>query len=932
MRLVSLAAIVAVAFAPMAMAQTLPDPAPASVLAEGIALDYQTFTLDNGLRVVVHTDRKAPVVALHAWYNVGSKDEPEGQTGFAHLFEHIGLFNPTENVPGGLMEPLRAMGATDWNGTTWFDRTNFFQTVPTAALEQALYMESDRMGHLLGALSQERLTNQIGVVQNEKRQGDNNPYGLVFYSILEALFPEGHPYRHSTIGSMADLDAASLQDLRDWHRDNYGPNNAVLVLAGDIDVETARVLVERYFGHIPRGPQNEPAQADVPTLADRVDLQMFDRVSNSRLYRAWAVPGLTAAEAADLDVAATVLGGLASSRLDNALVRGEQSAVSVFAGYQPFQRVGFFQITVDVAPGQDVDAVSARLDQIIADFIAEGPTADEVARVVTGELSQRMQALEPTGGFGGQAVVLAEGMLYADDPGFYRTQLDAYARVTPDSVRAVTGAWLTRPVVAVRVDPGERAAYAEAAADRPAPEPVEPLTITPREPMPPVGQVQGLDFPDVERATLSNGIEVVYAHFDAAPVTRVAIEFDAGHAADPADALGTQALLLQLLTEGTTTRNSIELAEAQERLGATITATAGMDRTIVNLTAPSANLEASALLMADVTRNPALAPAEIERLRAQQLANIAAELTQPNAIGQRALPALLYGEGHPYGRAFTGTGDAAAVAAVSREDLAAFHQTWIRPDNAQLFVVSDRPLSEVTAALEAGFGGWSAPSAPRGTKAFDAVLPTPEPRIVLIDRPQSPQSVILGGAVLPVTGQDDLVMLNAANEVLGNSFLSRINQDIRETRGWSYGLRGVVNTFEHQTPYIINAPVQADRTGESIAVLMEHYRRFVADQGVTEAEALRTVNGNMRQLPGGFETSGAILNALRSNALYGRSDDYWERLAPRYQAMSAADMDAAARAAIDGNRFVWVVVGDASVVRPQLEALGLPIEVRAAAQ
>lgn len=931
MRLVSLAAILTVALSPMAMAQTLPDPAPASELAEGIQLDYQTFTLDNGLRVVVHTDRKAPVVALHAWYNVGSKDEPEGQTGFAHLFEHIGLFNPTENVTGGLMEPLRAMGATDWNGTTWFDRTNFFQTVPTAALEQALYMESDRMGHLLGALSQERLTNQIGVVQNEKRQGDNNPYGLVFYSILEALFPEGHPYRHSTIGSMADLDAASLQDLRDWHRDNYGPNNAVLVLAGDIDVETARVLVERYFGHIPRGPQNEPAQADVPTLGERVDLQMFDRVSNSRLYRAWAVPGLTAAEAADLDVAATVLGGLASSRLDNALVRGEQSAVSVFAGYQPFQRVGFFQITVDVAPGEDVAAVSAQLDQIIADFIAEGPTADEVDRVVTGELSQRMQALEPTGGFGGQAVVLAEGMLYADDPGFYRTQLDAYARVTPDSVRAVMAQWLTRPVVAVRVDPGEREAYAEAATDRPTPAPVEPLTITPREPMPPVGDVQGLDFPDVERATLSNGVEVIYAHFDAAPVTRVAIEFDAGHAADPADALGTQALLLQLLTEGTTSRDSIQLAEAQERLGATITALASMDRTIVNLTTPSANLEASALLMADVTRNPALAPAEIERLRAQQLAAIAAELTQPNGIGQRALPALLYGEDHPYGRAFTGTGDAAAVAALSREDLVAFHQTWIRPDNAQLFVVSDRPLSEVTAALEAGFGNWSAPAAPRGTKAFDAAIPDPQPRIVLIDRPQSPQSVILGGAVLPVTGQDDLVMLNAANEILGNSFLSRINQDIRETRGWSYGLRGFVNTFEHQTPYVINAPVQADRTGESIAVLMEHYRRFVTDQGVTEAEALRTINGNMRQLPGGFETSAAILNALRSNALFGRSDDYWERLAPRYQAMSAADMDMAARAAIDGNRFVWVVVGDASVVRPQLEALGLPVEVRSAA-
>lgn len=906
------------------------EPASAAELARGVVLDYETFTLDNGLRVVVHTDRKAPVVAVQAWYNVGSKDEPEGQTGFAHLFEHIGLFNPTENVPGGLMEPLRAMGATDWNGTTWFDRTNFFQTVPTAALEQALYMESDRMGHLLGALTQERLDNQRGVVQNEKRQGDNQPYGLVFYAMLDALFPAGHPYRHSTIGSMADLDAASLQDLRDWHGENYGPNNAVLVLAGDIDLETAKVLVERYFGHIPRGPQNEPAQAEVPTLAERVDLSLKDRVSNTRLYRAWAVPGMLDASAAELDVAATVLGGLASSRLDNALVRGDQSAVSVSAGLLSFHRIGLFQVTVDVKPGQDVDAVSRNLDAIIADFIANGPTEDEVARVVTGELSGRMQALEPTGGFGGKAVVLAEGMLYADDPGFYRTQMAAYAQVTPASVQAAMDKWLTRPVVAVRVDPGEREPYVEAAATRPPPAPIEPLTITPRQPMPPVGETKGLDFPAVERARLSNGVEVVYARSTAAPITRVALEFDAGHAADPAQALGTQALMLQLLTEGTTTRNSVQLAEAQERLGAQIGAVASMDRTAVTMTTPSANLAPALALMADVTMNPAFAPAEIERLRAQQLAGIAAEMTQPNGIGLRALPVVLYGEAHPYGRAFSGSGDPQAVAAVQRADLVAFHQSWIRPDNAQLFVVSDRPLAELMPALDAAFGAWAAPAAPRGVKSFDVALPALQPRIILIDRPQSPQSVILGGAVLPITGRDDVVALNAANEVLGNGFLSRINQDIRETRGWSYGLNGRVNLLEHQTPYIITAPVQADRTGESIAVLIQHYADFTGDKGVTPAELTRTVNGNVRQLPGGFETSAAVLGALRSNALYGRPDDYWERLAPRYQAMTVDALNQAARQTIDGSRFVWVVVGDADVVLPQLESLGLPVEVRRA--
>ena len=507
---------ICLALAPAAPAAETARPVPASELARSVDIPFEAFTLDNGLRVVVHTDRKAPVVAVAAWYNVGSKDEQEGRTGFAHLFEHIGLFNPTENLPGGLMEPLRDMGATGWNGTTWFDRTNFFQTVPTSALEKALYMESDRMGHLLGALNQERLDNQRGVVQNEKRQGDNQPYGLVQYATLEGLFPPGHPYRHSTIGAMADLDAASLEDLRQWHRDNYGPNNAVLVVAGDVDVATAKVLVQRYFGHIPRGAVNQPAEADVPTLPARVDRPMKDRVSNTRLYRHWAVPGMLDAAAADLDVAATVFGGLASSRLDNALVRGDETAVAATTSYQPFHRVGMFAVRVDVKPGQDADAVSARLDKLLADFIASGPTQDEVARVVTTRMAERIQALEPVGGFDGKAVVLAEGQLYAGDPGFYRQELAAYAKVTPDSVRAAMGRWLSRPVLAIRVDPGEREAYAEAASARPAPMPPKPLAITPRDPIPEVGPMKALDFPDVERARLKNGVEVVYARSSAA--------------------------------------------------------------------------------------------------------------------------------------------------------------------------------------------------------------------------------------------------------------------------------------------------------------------------------------------------------------------------------------------------------------------------------
>lgn len=924
------AAALSVAAGPI-VASAQPVGAPVEELIAGVDIPYQEFTLDNGLRVIVHEDHSAPIVAVSVWYNVGSKDEPAGRTGFAHLFEHL-MFGGSENAPGSYITRLTGIGATDLNGTTWFDRTNYFQTVATPALEYALYVESDRMGHMLGAITQETLDLQRGVVQNEKRQGDNNPFGLVQYARLEALFPEGHPYRHSTIGSMADLDAASMDDVRTWFIDNYGPNNAVLVLAGDVTTARARELVERYFGSIPRGPVNEPAQADIPTLAAPVSQVMHDRVPYVRLYRSWVVPGLLDERSIPLSVAASVLGGLASSRLDNELVRGDATAVSVTSSYQPFHRLGFFDVVVNVKPGQDPDAVAARLDAIIADFIANGPTEDEVRRVATQQVSSRIYGLEQVGGFGGRATALAEGALYAGDPAFYQRQLQAYAQVTPRQVTEVMQSWLTRPVYSLRVEPGERDAYVEASAApsgaAPASVPVE-YTPTPRQPLPEIGQVSPLDFPDIQRARLSNGVEVVFSQAASVPATRVAVEFDAGWAADPAHQRGLQSLMLNLMTEGAGGMNASELAEARERLGASISASASMDRTVVSLTSVTPNLSPSLDLLAAVIREPTFAPSEVERLRGQQLAAIASELSQPGGLGTRALYAALYGEGSGYGRDTSGLGQAAAVRAASREDILGFHQAWIRPDNARIFVVSDRPLAEIVPQLEQRFGDWAAPSAARGTKTIGDV-PAPQPRIILIDRPQSPQSLILGGQVLDVRGTDDRLVLDAAMEVLGASFSSRINTDLRETRGWSYGSRSSVSALEGRSPYIINAPVQADRTGESIASLIAVHQGFLGAEGVNERELGLVMDSATRRLAGQFETSSAVLGALRSNALFQRPDDYWERAGTRYLGLTAQSLDQAARGVIDPSRFVWVVVGDASVVRPQLEALGLPVEVRPA--
>jgi len=902
--------------------------APVSELVARVDIPWKRFQLDNGLTVLVNEDRKAPVVAVSVWYNVGSKDEPKGSTGFAHLFEHL-MFGGSENSPSSHIQTMNAAGATGLNGTTWFDRTNYFQTVPTPALDYTLYLESDRMGYLLGQVSQEVLDLQRGVVQNEKRQGDNQPYGLTYYATLEALFPEGHPYRHSTIGSMADLDAASMETVRDWFRENYGPNNAILVLSGDIDEAKARELTQKYFGAIARGPVNTPAAAPIPTLAAPVEQVLHDRVAQTRISRTWTTPGLNDPDSVPLSVGASVLGGLASSRLDNVLVRDEQIASSVSAGNQLFQRVSMFSYSAMVKPGADADAVARRMDAVLADLIANGPTQDEIDRVVTQYASRRIQGLEMANG---KASVLAEGQLYSGDPDFYKKELAAYVAVTPAQVQAALKKWLSRPVYSQIVMPGDREAYVDAAAPSGAtPTPAAPIQRVAREATPAIGEVSNVDFPAVERAALSNGIEVVYARSTTVPVTRVALEFDAGIAADRADRLGAHTLMLNVMQEGTTTRDSKALAEAQERLGASVSVGSSMDRTVASLSAVTTNLQPSLTLLSDVVRNPAFAPSEVERLRAVRLAALANEKTQPASIAGRALPPLIYGESHPYGRSFSGTGDEAVIRGLTRADLVADHAAWVRPDNAKLFVVSDLPLAELKPQLEAAFGDWRAPTTAKGTKAFTAALPQTSARIVLIDRPQSPQSLIYGGQVLPVSGTDDLLTLTTANTVLGADFLSRINADLRETKGWSYGVRGNVSTLQNRSPYIVNAPVQANRTGESIAALIGQYERFLGADGVTQAERDRTVLGDTRGLSGSYETSAQVLGAMRSNALYGRPDGYQEALAGRINALTAEQMDAAARAAIKPDTFVWVVVGDASVVKPQLDALGLPVEVRAAA-
>jgi predicted Zn-dependent peptidase len=926
---------------PLAAAEAQPAPAPLSQIAAAVDVPYEEFKLANGLTVLVHTDRKAPVVGVTTYYRVGAKHEPRGRTGFAHLFEHL-FFSGSENVPNFDI-PLEGAGSTSTNGSTSSDRTNYVETVPTGALDLALFMESDRMGHLLGTLGQDKLDKQRGVVQNEKRQGDNQPYALARYAIPEGLFPVGHPYRHSTIGSMADLDAASLSDVRKWYAEHYAPNNAILALAGDIDAATARPLVEKWFGKIAAGPVVTNKPAGPVTLAAPVSREMKDQVPVIKLLRAWSAPGLNDADAVPLDLGLRVLGGLGSSRLDKALVRGSEQAVSVSAALYSEEQISTAEISMDVKPGTDRAGAEAAFDKLIADYVAQGPTADELQRAAMQATSQQVGALEDVGGFGGKGSTLAEGLLYSGDPAFYKKQLAQIAATTPAQVTAALQKWLSRPVYKLAVVPGARTESGatmggwgdEAITPAPKPDAKKPapkLTSGDKREFPAVAPVGALTFPAVERTTLSNGIPVALARRTGVPKVLVSLNLDAGTAADTLDTPGTQSMMLDLLDQGAAGKDADAIAEAEESLGARIDANPGLDSSAVTLDALAPNLAPSLALMADIALRPTFADADVSRVRNQHLTAIAQAEANPGRIAARTFAPLLFGEKHPYGQTGDGLGTRATVSALTPAQLGAAHKRWFDPRLARITVVGDVTMDQLKPMLEKAFGGWTPGSGPIPAKALTGALPPATPRIVMVDRPNSPQSVIVAGRVLPLTGRDaGKESIDLANEVLGNGFLSRLNMDLREDKGWTYGVRSSVPSPLGPRSFTVSTAVQSDRTGDSIKLLLADMTAFPGKKPVDTVELGRVTDGNIRGLPNRFDSNADVLGAIIVNDRLGRPDDYYTRLPATYRAIDAAAIDAAARQYLQPENLLIVVVGDRKVVEPQLKGIGLPVEYRSAA-
>ena len=891
--------------------------AASSAGAVDIDLPYDKFQLDNGLTVVVHEDRKAPLVAVSIWYHVGSKDEPVGKTGFAHLFEHL-MFNGSENYDGEWFEPLEEIGATDLNGTTWFDRTNYFQTVPTPALERVLWMESDRMGHLLGVVTQEKLDNQRGVVQNEKRQGDNQPYGRAEYSVLAGLLPEGHPYSHSTIGSLEDLDAASLDDVKNWFKEYYGAANTVLVIAGDIDAETARPLVEKYFGDIEAGPPLTRAKANAPKLDVNKHEVMYDRVPQPRLDKNWVAPGRTTREAVLLELAADVLGGGKTSRLYRKLVDELQIATSATAQNQDHELLSFFSVTTDAKKDADLARVQREMDAVLASFLQSGPTEEELNRAKNSIKAGVIRGLEKVGGFGGKAVTLAQGELYAGDPTFIKTQLNWLERATTADVLRAARDVMNAGFYQLDILP-----YPEYS--------TKPSTVDRSTGLPSVTDTPELVFPAVTETTLRNGMKVVLAERNAVPVVQINVQFDAGYAADSVAGgkLGGASFTGAMLDEGTAKRSAFDIAEEVESLGATLNTGSNLDVTSVSMSALKENLRPSLDILADVLRNPAFKQSEIDKLRGRWLAGIEQEKANPVQLALRMLPPEIYGDGHAYGVPFTGSGTVESINSLSRADLQKFHNTWLRPDNATIFVVGDTTMAEMKPMLERVFGNWRAPSGAIPAKNVANVELPAAGKVIIVDKPGSPQSLILAGHVAPPSNAENDVAITAMNDIIGGQFSARVNMNLREDKGWAYGAYTFFQGAKGQRPWMVYAPVQTDKTKESLAELVKELNDYKTSKPATAREIERTILNNTRSLPGAYETAGNVIGSLTSSARYGRPWDYPATLTEKFKALDASDITSAATEVIHPESLVWVIVGDREKIEAGIRSLNMgEVEVK----
>jgi zinc protease len=871
-----------------------------------IDIPFQKFVLDNGLTVIVHEDHKAPIVAVNLWYHVGSKNEKPGKTGFAHLFEHL-MFGGSEHSPGRYIDAMERIGATDLNGTTNSDRTNYFEDVPTSALDLTLWMESDRMGHLLGALDQKTLDLQRGVVQNEKRQGENQPYGVTRQLLTQNTYPAGHPYSWTTIGDMADLDAASMKDVQEWFKTYYGPSNVVLVLAGDIDTKTAKEKVEKYFEDIPAGPPVAHHEVWIAKMTGTHRQKVQDRVPQARIYKVWNTPEYGTADEDYLDLVSDVLSTGKTSRFYKRLVYDDQIATNANAFVNLNEIGGQFFVQATAPPGQGLDQVEKELDEELARFLKEGPTAKELQRVKTEYAANFIRGIERIGGFGGKSDQLARNQVFRGDPAAYKISLKRVQEATAEDLKAAANRWLSDGVYVLEVYPFPEYKTAAKGADRSK----APETGTPPD----------LKLPKLQRAALSNGLKVILSERHEVPLVHFWMTTDAGYAADQSAAPGAASMTSALLDGGTKTRNALQISDQLAMLGAELRAYSNLDLSIVELSALKAKLDPSLDLFADVIHNPVFPESDFKRQQKQTLAAIEREQNTPIQMALRVLPGLVYGPGHAYGNPLTGSGTTESVTKMTKEDLVKFHQAWYRPNNATLVIVGDTTLSEVKPKLEKLFANWKAGQLPK--KNISSVPLAAKSTVYLMDKPGALQSVIIAGSVAPPKANPKEIAMEAMNDDLGGMFGSRLNLNLREDKHWSYGARTLLWAARAQRPFIALAPVQTDKTKESLEEVNKEFRGILGARPVTAEELSRIQANETLRLPGSRETQEEVGRSILDLVQFGLPDDYYETYAGKVRAVKIADVEDAAKTVVHPDNLIWVIVGDRAKIEAGVKELNL---------
>ncbi len=875
-----------------------------------ISIPYQKFVLKNGLTLIVHEDHKAPIVAINIWYHVGSKNEKPGRTGFAHLFEHL-MFNGSENNNDDYFNVMEKIGATDLNGTTNNDRTNYFENVPTSAFDLALWMESDRMGHLIGAIDQSKLDEQRGVVQNEKRQYDNEPYSISEELITQNTYPVGHPYSWTVIGSMEDLNAAKLEDVHEWFKTYYGAQNAVLVIAGDVDANKVYEKVEKYFGDIPPGPPIGKYETHIAKMTGSRRQVYQDRVPQAKLYKVWNVPEWGNKELAYLDLVSDVFVIGKSSRLYKRLVYDEQIATNVQA-YLDMKEIGSqFVIEATAKPGEDLSKIEKIIDEELVKFLKDGPTEHELKRVKTQYVSKLVRGMERIGGFGGKSDILAQSFVFGGSPDYYKTTLGFINNSTTKDLKEAAIKWLSDGVYILEIHP-----Y---------PEYQTVKTDVDRSKLPETGTPPDAKFPTIEKTTLSNGLKIVLAKRTSIPVVNFNLLIDAGYAADQFTLPGTSSLAMNLLDEGTKTKDALQINEELLLLGANLGTGAGLDMSNVSLSTLKSNLDKSLELYADVILNPAFPEKEIDRLRKERIAQIKREKVTPIQMAIRVFPQFLYGKDHAYGYPMTGSGYEETVMKITRDDLVNYHKTWFKPNNATLIIVGDVTMDEIKPKIEKLFKDWKPGDVPK--KNISEVKQKDKPIIYLMDKPGSPQSVLLAGHLAPPKSDPENIAIETMNNILGGTFTSRINMNLREDKHWSYGASSFIMGAKGQRPFIAYAFIQSDKTKESIQEIYKEISGMVSTKPATEDELNKIKLNQVLELPGSWETNNAVANTLYEMVTYNLPDNYIETYISKIKNLNLDDITKNAKRVLHPDNIVWIVVGDKSKIENSIKELGYEIKL-----